>query len=221
MLIKTRGIVLNYLKYRDTSIIVKVYTEKLGLRSYIINGIRSSRSRSKIALFQPLTLLDLVVYTKNTDLNRIKEYRVCEPVVSIPFDVRKSSIAIFLAELLAKSIREEEENPALFDFIFQSILILDHMQQGFMNFHLQFILKLSRFLGFAVEKADNLRMDLQFPGDLDVVINELIASRYENEIRITKEQRLEVLDVLQTFFRHHFHIQGDFKSIKVLREVMN
>jgi len=221
MLVKTRGIVLNYIKYGDTSIIVKVYTEKLGLKSYIINGMRSARAKGKIALFQSLTLLDLVVYTQNKDLNRIKEFQVSETIHSIPYEVRKSAIALFMAELLVKSIREEEENNSLFDFIFQSILILDHMDKGYMNFHLQFMLKLSRFLGFALETADNLRIDLQFPPDLNQPINNLLNSRYENEIYLPKELRLEILEILQTFYKYHFHIHGEFKSVKVLREVMN
>ena len=73
MITKTRGVVLNYIKYGDTSIICKIYTEQFGLQSYIINGIRNSKSKN-IGLFQPLNILDLVVYYKKTSgLQRIKE----------------------------------------------------------------------------------------------------------------------------------------------------
>jgi DNA repair protein RecO (recombination protein O) len=221
MKFKTLGIVLNFIKYRDTSIIVRIYTEKRGLQSYVVNGVRSSRSKGRIALFQPLTLLDMVAYARDSDLNRLKEYRISEPISSIPFHVGKSAIAIFISELLSKTIREEEENLAMFDFIYQSILVLDHLDQHYSNFHLQFMLKMSRFLGFAIEKADNLRVDMQFPDDLDPIIDSLIKQPYENTIEINKNMRREILDVLEKFYRYHFHIQGEFKSIKVLTEVMN
>jgi len=80
MLHKTKGIVLNYIKYSDTSIIAKIYTEAFGLQSYIVNSVRSSKAKNKIALFQPLTLLEMVVYHKNHQgLQRISEMRTAEP----------------------------------------------------------------------------------------------------------------------------------------------
>ena len=123
MLVKTRGIVLSYIKYRESSIIAKVYTEQLGVQSYIINGVRKKGSGSRIALFQPFTLLDMVVYTSQKGgLTRISEYKSAYPFGSIPFDIRKSSILLFLAEIVSKTIKEEEENPQLFNFLYQAII---------------------------------------------------------------------------------------------------
>ena len=99
MLHKTRGIVLNYIKHRETSIITHIYTELFGRQSYIINGVRSHRSKIKLTLFQPLTILDLEVYYKPVrDLQRIKEVRNHTLLFNIPNDIHKSSIAIFIAE---------------------------------------------------------------------------------------------------------------------------
>ena len=105
MLYKTQGIVLNYIKYRETSIIVRIYTESFGLASYIINGVRSKKARHKIAFFQPLTLLDMVVYHKrNAKLNRVSELKCKEPLMDLPTNIKKSSIAIFITEILIKSL---------------------------------------------------------------------------------------------------------------------
>ena len=111
MLHKTKGIVLHFIRYSDTSIIAKIYTEAFGLQSYIVNGVRSKSAKNKIALFQPLTLLDLVVYHKeNSTLQRISEMRCAEPYQSIPFKVHKSSIALFTAEILQKTLKFPERS---------------------------------------------------------------------------------------------------------------
>ena len=95
MLHKTKGIVLNFVKFKETSVIVKIYTEKFGLQSYIENGVRSSKSKNKIALFQPLTQLELVVYhDPKKEINRISEIRCILPYKSIPFEIKKSRNAL-------------------------------------------------------------------------------------------------------------------------------
>src|SRR4051812_34859696 len=146
MLFKTGGIVLNYIKYKETSIICKIYTEAFGLQSYIINGIRNNKAKNKIALFQTLTLLDLVVYNRpNSSLNRISEIKCHYPFKSIPFDLRKTTIALFLSEILNKTLKEQAENEDLFSFLKNSIKFLDKADENFENFHLQFLIKLSGY----------------------------------------------------------------------------
>src|SRR6185369_7455791 len=108
MLHKTRGIVFRFTKYGDTSIIVTIFTELFGLQTYIVNGVRSKSAKSKIALFQPLTLLDLIVYYKeNANIKRIKEIRCVHQYQTVQTDVRKSSIGMFLNEILNKTVKEE------------------------------------------------------------------------------------------------------------------
>src|SRR5690349_15199853 len=154
MLVKTRGIVLNYLKYRETSIIARVYTETLGLQTYIINSIRKKGPGSRIALFQPLTLLEMVVYTSGSGgITRISEYKCAHPFTTLLYDIRKSSIALFLSEIISASVKEEEENPGLFAFLYQSIVALDTKTENFENFHLGFLLQFAHFLGFGPATA--------------------------------------------------------------------
>src|SRR5580658_7988678 len=117
---KTKGIVLHTIKYSETSIIAKIYTEKLGLVSYMIKGVRSSKKTSKASLLQPLTLLDMEVsHRENKQLQYIKEFRRDYVYRSIPFDTIKSTVAIFLLELISKSIREQEQNAEMFEFIYE------------------------------------------------------------------------------------------------------
>jgi DNA repair protein RecO (recombination protein O) len=149
MLHKTRGIALHTVKFSETSIIAKIYTELFGLQSYLIRGIRKQHSRIKPGLFQPLTILDLTVYYKETGtLHSIKEVHNLYPYQSLPFDIMKSSIALFINELIYKSIREEEPNQELFDFLFESCIELDSLKSNLTLFPLLFTLKLTKFLGF-------------------------------------------------------------------------
>ena len=115
MLVKTDGIVLNFIKYRETSIIARIYTEQLGLQTYIVNGVRKKEPTGRIALFQPLTLLEMVVYASNSGgITRISEYKCAHQFQTLLYDIRKSSIALFLSEIISLTVKEEEENPPLF-----------------------------------------------------------------------------------------------------------
>ena len=229
MLYKTRGIVLNYLKYGETSIIVRIYTEALGLQSYIVNGVRSTKSKNKIALFQPLTLLELdVYYREQADLHRIKEMKCAEPFASIPFDFRKSGIALFLTEVLTKVVKREEENQPLFEFLHHAILLLDHLPKGYGLFPIQFLLKLSPFLGFAPGSAEELYSQVHTGGSMadfafeeKQLLDALLLEGFEPAVRLSGEQRKHILQNILRFYRLHVENFGELKSLTVLQEVMS
>ncbi|ELR72656.1 DNA recombination and repair protein RecO [Fulvivirga imtechensis AK7] len=219
MLHKTRGIVFKYFKYRDTSIIVKIFTEAFGLQTYVVNGVRSKTSRGKIALYQPLTLLDMVVYYKDSaEINRISEVKCRSPFQSISTNIKKTAIAMFLAEVLYKTVKEEGEVAELFDFIFHSIEILDHVPEGFENFHLQFLLKLARYLGFGVESSE-IFYD-SFPEEDVEPVKQLLMNPYEQRIKISNTMRRILLDHIIKFYQTHIDTLKEVKSVKVLQEVL-
>lgn len=234
MLHKTPGIVLNFIKYRDTSIIVKIYTLAFGVQTYIVNGVRGRSSKgkssrgSRIALYQPLTLLDLIVYKKlNADINRISESKCSHPFHHIPFDVQKSGIAIFITEILSKTIKEETENPDLFGFLQQSILMLDHMEEHYENFHIQFLLKLSRYLGFAPQSAHEVFQQLHYLANNEelamkekAALDELMITGYDRPLKFNNSIRRDLLKIMIQFYKLHIESLGEIRSMQVLREVM-
>ena len=147
---KTRGIVLHCIKYSETSVIAKIYTEKLGLQSYIVKGVRAAKSKSKAAMLQPLTLLEMEVsHRENKGLQFIKEFHRAFVYQSIPFDAMKSTVSFFVLEVISKTIREHEPNEELFEFLFEAFCALDAEKKLNPDFHLIFLLQLSRYLGFA------------------------------------------------------------------------
>lgn len=229
MLQKTRGIALSYIRYRETSIIARVYTEEFGLQSYIVNSVRTPRSKNnRIALFQPLTLLEMVVYYKNDrDLHRLSEVKTSHPFQSLPFDVSKSTIAMFVTEMLNKVLKEEAGSPPLFRFLTESVLFLEEARQNYENFHLAFLLKLSFFLGFGPESArefDSQLRENSYPflpdEEMETALNIMLRQPLGTPIKLARASRNDLLDALVAYYQIHLDSIGEVKSLPVLREVL-
>ncbi len=221
MLHKTRGIVFRFTRFRESSIIVTIFTEHFGLQSYIVNSVRSTSSKGKMALFQPLTLLNLVVYHKeNANLLRIKEATCHYPYQSIQAEVKKSSIALFVNEVVNKTVKDQSHTDALFGFISSSLIMLDKMPSGFENFHLVFLIKLSRLLGFGAHAPAEILGGRVVAGNVHGLLRNLLDSSYEVSVQMTVVQRRELLDLLLGFYKSHIDTLGDLKSVPVLREVL-
>lgn len=228
MLIKTRGVVLKFIKYRETSIIVNIYTEILGLQTYIINGIRSPRSkRNRIALYQPLTMLDLVVYYREEkQINRLAEAKCHHLFYTILLDPKKTSIALFLVEILSKTLKEQTGNKELFDFIWDSILQFDTSKLAVESFHLVFIIKLTRYLGFnpqssmeIFEELKNDKSEHQVKPPQGNWLDQFLKCDYSSTPPLTHEQRSDLLNIMLSFYRLHVEQFGTVKSVKVLKQV--
>jgi DNA repair protein RecO (recombination protein O) len=228
MLHKTRGIVINFIKYRESSIIAKIYTEKFGIQTYIENGVRSSKGKNKIALFQPLTLLDLVVYHDDKkEIHRISELKCNLPFRSVPFEIKKSSIAIFLNEILNKSLKEHSENETLFSFLMDAILYLDSHEDYIENFHLYFLLNYCFYLGFSPASGKEIfeqfnAYSYHIPHDEDTIslIDQIIHKDFGYPLKINKPQRNQILEVVLAFYRLHVEDFGEVRSLAVLKEVL-
>src|SRR5476651_405261 len=154
MLHKTRGIVFKTTNYGETSVIVQVFTEKFGLQSYIINAVKKPKAKISQNMLQPLHLLDMVVYHKNTgNVQRIKELKNSPQLQTIPYDVIKSGLVMFLNEVLYKAVKQQSADESSFDFVFSAIEWLDHQTEGLANFHLLFLIQLTRYLGFYPDRT--------------------------------------------------------------------
>ena len=220
MIFKTRGIVFRFTKFKETSIIVTIFTEAFGLQSYIVNGVRSKSSRNKIALYQPLTLLNLVVYHReHANIERIKEISCLHPYRSLTTDVKKSTLAIFLNELLNKTVKDESHIGEVFEFICHSLIALDDIATGYESFHLIFMLKLSRYLGFGAYNVNEVVGGRIADRESEAVLAQLLAADYHSEPRMSNMERRNALDLILKFYHDHIESLGEIKSVQVLREV--
>lgn len=240
MLHKTRGIVLKTTKYSETSLIAHIYTEKFGMQSYLLNGVRKNKSKIRPSMLQALHLLDMVVYYKNTGgLQRVSDLKNDPAYQHIPFDIIKSSLALFVCDVVYHALREHEGDEQLFDFLSSSFQWLDESAHATANFHLLFMIRLSKFLGFnpsGPQEEDALYFDLRdgiFSSDIpahpsytspEITAHwkALLKLNYENmgDLKLNAATRNKVLNSILSYFEYHLeHFRG-VKSHHVLEEVL-
>ncbi len=236
---KARGIVLSTIKYGDSSMVAQLLTDTHGRQSYMVQGVRSKRGHgSKMALFQPMFALEFEgLESSRMELHRMRDVHNGVLLASMPFDVRKSTIALFMAEALYRLVSESESNPMLFDFVWGSVAALDAMQEGVANFHLWFLANISRFLGFspAGRHSAGAWFDMRegafvtaMPGhdavmtpDQAELLRDLLECDVESlaEIPLNRHRRVEMLDALVRYYALHLDSIRNVKSIAILQEV--
>lgn len=241
MLHKTRGIVLRVTNYSESSVVAKIFTEKLGLQSYLINGVRKPKAKVKLNMLQPLHLLDMVVYHKpNGGIQKVSDVRNSPILNQLPYDIIKSCIAIFINEILHKSLKQQENDELLFEFLFSSIELLDQTNESVANFHLVLLTKLTRFLGFYpdVSFADTCSFfDLKNgvftnsqPLHLFFISNPYLTSfisllrtplQHFEELKINSVVRKHLLEKLIDFYSLHIDNFGIIKSHEILEDVLS
>jgi DNA repair protein RecO (recombination protein O) len=240
MLHKTRGIVFKTTDYGESSVIVQVFTEKFGLQSYIVNGAKKPKAKIARNMLQPLHLLDMVVYHKNTgNVQRIAELKNSPVLQTIPYDVIKSSVAMFLNEVLYKAVRQQSADENLFGFIFSAIEWLDHQTEGLANFHLLFLIQLTRYIGFYPDRylaGDADYFDLKNgvfsrykPDSTSYLLpphtqnfTVLLQCSFENilHLKLTNDDRRYLIQKLLEYYALHIEGFGSIRSHEVLEEVL-
>jgi len=242
---KTKGIVLRSVKYGETSLIVSIYTEAFGIQSYIISGVRKSSKKGsgKANLFQPASILELVVYHNELkQINRVREFKWGYLYQHIFFDIRKNAVALFMIELLQKCLKQPEPNESLFGFIEDAFVHLDDAPENVVaNYSLFFALHLMVFVGIRME--DNYSEDLPV---LDMMEGTFVAEVPEHhyyldgqaafftsqllkvlqpeelkQVLLNQSMRRRLLQAYQEFYALHIADFGVMKSVPVLQEVLS
>lgn len=239
MQVKTKAIVLSSLKYGDTSLIVRAYTYTDGLKSYLLKGVLSARKgKLRAAYFQPLTQLELVANHKNKGtLENIRDLQLTYTYKSLYSDIAKNAMAIFLAEVLVNCLKEEEGNPALFQFLETTLQWLDTHDQ-IANFHISFLLELTKYLGFYpdISHSSAAYFDLE-EGEFvnhrplgpsiegrtrDNFVSFLgINFDASQSVKLGKDSRQDLLQALVLYFEVHLQGFKKPKSLAVLNEVFH
>ena len=220
MTYKTKGIVLNFIKFKESSIICKIFTESFGLQSYIINGVRSSNKSKNMSLFQPLTILDLVVYNKNSaNIQRLKEMKIDVVYMTNHTDIKKISVCIFLSELLSKILSNEPNQNEKFNFLYNSFLIYDGLEKNIKNFHIQFLLKLTKFFGFQISDSSQITKAYLNKKEQNDFVMDCLSMDYDSKIQSNYSERNDVLNSLIIYFSQNLGINIKLKSLQVLKEV--
>lgn len=240
MLHKTRGIVFKTTDYSESSVVVQIFTEKFGLQSYLINGVKKPKAKISRNMLQPLHLVDMVVYHKPAgSIQRIAEMKNSPVLLSIPYDIIKSCIAMFLNEVLYKSVKQQTPDENSFDFIFHAIEWLDNATHGLANFHLVFLVQLTRYLGFyphsenAVNASyfdmkngvfSNYRPDslsyLSPPHTQNFMALLQSSFAHLQYLKLSNDERRYLINKMLEYYALHVEGFGYIKSHEVLEEVL-
>jgi len=239
MLVKTRGIVLHSVRYGDTSLIVEMFTEMQGCMSFMVHIPKSRTSKIKKQMFQPMTILDMECDVRQSSrLHHLCEVRLAVPYINLPFDAYKLSMSFFVAEFLHCTLRNEQQNLPLFQYLVSSFCWLDVCLDLYSNFHLVFLMRLSRFLGFYPNLEGYINGDYfdlrgscfigARPFHSDFLepeeasrIHIIMRMNYETMhlYTMSREERNRCIEVMMSYYRLHIPDFPEMKSLPVLREL--
>ena len=239
MLDNSEVIILGYINYSETSIILKAYTKDFGFKSFIIRGIRTKKKK-KIALgqLQPLTILDIEFNnSKNDRLSYLKSIKIIEPFISINTEILKMNICLFLSEFLSKVLKIDLKNKDLYTFIKQSLLWFDN-SENISNFHLLFIIRLTKYLGimpkyskeqfsfFDIENGIFTNTPLSknyIEGRVVDNLYSILGTKfdYNNSVLSNVNQRRNMLNFLISYYEYHIPGFKKPKSIGILNELFS
>ncbi len=239
MLVKTEAIVLHALKYGESRLIVDVFARETGRVSLIATMPKTQKGRLKKQYFQPMTLLEIAYEQRQrVQLQPLKDARLLTPYVSIPFSPEKLALALFVAEFLYHALRSEQQDAPLFAYLCDSMLWLDTVDGGFANFHLTFLMRMSKFLGFYPNLDDYVdgcvfdmraaNFSLQVPTHRDFLqsddarrIHTLMRMDFPTMhlFQLNRNDRNRIVDVLLHYYRLHIPQFPELKSLAVLQEL--
>lgn len=236
---RSKAVVLRTVKYSDTSVVAETYTEAAGRAGFIVRIPKSRRAAVRSTLFTPLALLELEWNQRpQARLQHVCSARPYVVYSSMPYDPHKACIALFIAEFLRAALREQQRDAAMFGFIEMSVRWLDAESGGCANFHIAFLLRISRYLGIMPNFdgfAENRFFDLQNgcycvsrpqhghavePGEA-VLLPSLMRMEYDTSSRFafTRSQRGRLLDTINEYYSLHLPSYPGLKSLSVLHEV--
>jgi DNA repair protein RecO (recombination protein O) len=220
---KSRAITLTYIKQGESSIISKIFTEKHGLQSFIIKGVRSKRAKKKLGLFQPLQLVDInATLIPKKGLQYLAEITIIETISTDKINMNKNFLAIFIAEISSKVLQENEQNSGLFKFVWEIKQKLYNANTIDENFALLFMLNLSKYLGFfpSTENINapffnletgefsgkSFNMNIYLTEEKTTILKHLLLGK---KINIPQELKSELLkDIIQYFRLHHYNLSN-------------
>lgn len=212
-------IFLHLTKYGDSSLILHGYSALEGRCSYLMRG--AGKKGKNINLFYPLNILSLDTSGKGSGLHFIKNYTAKYRLDSIRTNIYKSSIGLFIAEVLYRAVQGNEFNIDFFKFLENSIVLFDNMNGDFSNFHLWFLVRLCSYLGYYPDKQTLEDYDPFNSSELEI-LNNFLKFEFSNAmmVSLSGEKRYAFAEKMIKFLGYHLGINLNIKSLSILHKIM-
>ena len=234
----SRAFVIRSIKNGETSLIVSCYLEDIGYKTFIVKGVYGSKkSKFSKAHFFPLNIINLnYSYTEGKNLGFIKEVKTEKLYNSLHLDIQKSSVIIFLSEMLNSIFNEETlVNKDLFNFLLNTLSWYDQVKSC-NNFHIKFLIELSRFIGFypninnendsffnleSGSTSATQSMGTNISGNDLTLFKEFLGTEFEdlNSMNTKNESRTRILNYIIDYYSLHLQMFKTPKSINVFAEI--
>lgn len=238
MLTRTKAILLHHVRYSDNSLIAHFYTQEYGRLAVMVKGISSRRGSARFNYFQPLNIFNIeIYYYDNREIHNLKEMNLAYVPGNISSDINRTTVAMFISEILNNIIREEDVNRQLFDFVESSVITLDGMVAGISNFHLWFLVALTDYAGigpshtpmtdcwFDMLTGQFTSQQPMHPDCLDPdgasVLNRLLQMPAEDieSLKLSGDERTELLTRLLKYYSLHLPGIREIRSLQVLKDI--
>lgn len=230
---------MNAINYNDKYVLVPVFTESFGRVTYMVSKAKGKSSKAPKSLFSPLAVLDLEVeHQASRDIQRVREARSELFLYGISTDLSKTSMAFFLSEFLSRILKDTNDSWQLFNFLYQSVQILEMTDESIANFHLVFMLKLSHFLGFYPNLEEYTEGSFFDMMNGEFVIRQPLHNHYLNRydskvlsmfarisyenmhhFAFSRQDRITIINRILEYYRLHLYDFPALKSLDVLHEL--
>ena len=239
MLVSTKAIVLSKIKYKDYDLIINCYTENYGIVTYLVkNALKTKKGKFKPAYFQPLTLLEIEADHKdNRSLQYFKDIKLHYNYSTLHTNVVKSTMVMFISEVTSNILKEEEQNLALYNFLETTLIWFDESETN-TNFHLMFLVELTKYLGFYPElptkgasyfnleagKFQSTKSNIYcISGEHLAYLKQLLGIKFDvsKSLDINSKQKREFLNMILLYFKLHLDGFKQPKSVTILNQVFN
>ncbi len=219
-------IILHTVKYGDTSLIVHGYTENEGRCGFILRGAFKKAGKRNAppatTVLHPLSIVNFESSKGNgkSDLLYLKEYSPKRHLHSIRSDFSKTSIAMFISEILYRTLLHAERDETLYAFLEDAILKLEENEGSTANFHIWFLDRYLSHLGFPLERGYADIFSPFSPTEAQI-LQQVHDSSYEEAMQIpmTGESRSKLLEEILKYLEFHSGTKLDIKSLQVFRSM--
>lgn len=235
------GIVLDVTKHSDRHDIVTLFTRSRGRVAFLSPTGSGKAGRLRRSRLLPLASIEGDMnFRATTELQRLGTFSPHRVWGDIYFHPAKQLIALFLSEFLNKLLRASMPDKNLWDYILNSLALLDGMKSGFADFHIAFLSSLLPFMGIQPDISQyspGKLLDMQagvftdrmpshrdfLQGDdarLAAILCKLDFSNMK-ALKLNSQIRIRILETILRYYGIHYTGTSNLRSLPIIHDIFH